>query len=273
MIDEILKKITDAFSSLPFLEGIVLGGSRATGTASRSSDLDIGIYYRKKTVDFSRLNQVASDLDDEHREPLIGPEGDWGRWVNCGGWLKIDGLPVDLILRDLDRVEPIIYASDQGNFSPHYQTGHPHAYLDVMYRGELAASKVLYAPGDDFCRLKRQAEQYPEPLRESLISFFRFEAGFSCMLAKKSAPQGDLYYVAGHLFRSVSALNQVLFALNRTYCLNEKKAVRRIETFPKAPARYARKVEEILSLSPDSAAECSRRLEALCGEVDELAGE
>ena len=180
---------------------------------------------------------------------------------------------MDLILRDLDRVEQIIHASDRGEFSPHYQTGHPHAYLDVMYRGELAASKVLYAPGDDFCRLKRQAEQYPEPLRESLISFFRFEAGFSCMLAKKSAPQGDLYYVAGHLFRSVSALNQVLFALNRTYCLNEKKAVRRIETFPTAPAGYARKVEEILSLSPDSAAECICRLEELCGEVDELAGE
>ena len=52
MIDEILKKITDAFSPLPFLEGIVLGGSRATGTASRSSDLDIGIYYRKKPLIF-----------------------------------------------------------------------------------------------------------------------------------------------------------------------------------------------------------------------------
>ncbi len=31
------------------------------------------------------------------------------------------------------------------------------------------------------------------------------------------------YYIAGHVFRIISCLNQVLFACNNAYCINEKK--------------------------------------------------
>ena len=30
--------------------------------------------------------------------------GVWGPWVDGGGWLRIDGIPVDWIYRDLERV-------------------------------------------------------------------------------------------------------------------------------------------------------------------------
>ena len=33
-----------------------MGGSRATGTATENSDIDIGIYYEKGKVDFEELN-------------------------------------------------------------------------------------------------------------------------------------------------------------------------------------------------------------------------
>lgn len=50
--------------------------------------------------------------------------------------------------------------------------------------------------------MKERAEIYPEELRRALISFFMFEAKFSCMLAEGNGRGEDLYYVAGHLFRS-----------------------------------------------------------------------
>ena len=110
----------------------------------------------------------------------------------------------------------------------HYQTGHPHAYVNVMYRGELASCKVLYSKDNDFSKLKEDAEYYTDSLKRALIAFFSFEAKFSCDLAKSYSQNNDVYYIVGHLFRSISALNQVLFAMNQTYCLNEKKATLRI---------------------------------------------
>jgi len=51
-----------------------------------------------------------------------------------------------------------------------------------------------------------------------------FEAGFSLMFVKANSGTDDKYYIAGHVFRIVSCLNQVLFACNNAYCINEKKA-------------------------------------------------
>ncbi|HEY8344647.1 MAG TPA: hypothetical protein VIL66_05555 [Bacillota bacterium] len=43
-------------------------------------------------------------------------------------------------------------------------------------------------------------------------------------------------------------MNQVLFALNEEYCLNEKKAVKMITNFSQAPFDYKKRVDEIFSL-------------------------
>ena len=123
MIEHIFNQITDELSVCPFINGIVLGGSRATGMATDKSDIDIGIYYNKGQVDSKVLNEIASRLDDMHRDNLICEEGGWGKWVNCGGWLTIGGFQVDLILRDINRVADCIRQTDEGNISAHYQTG------------------------------------------------------------------------------------------------------------------------------------------------------
>lgn len=252
-VENILSKIVCELSACTFVKGIVLGGSRATGTTDEHSDIDIGIYYKKGQIDYTLLNEAARRLDDEGRENLICREGEWGPWVNCGGWLVTDGFHVDLILRDIDRVKDIVVNTNAGDFSANYQTGHPHAYLDVMYRGELASCKILYSGDDDFIYLQNSAREYPAALKSSLLHFFMFETGFSCALASKNMHTSDSYYFTGHIFRSVSALNQAIFALNEKWCLNEKKAVYRIDSFPCAPADYSDRVNELfhtLTTSP-----------------------
>ena len=82
------------------------------------------------------------------------PPGAWGDWINGGGWLFINGYHVDLILRDIKRVEQIIKDTEQGIVTANYQTGHPHGYISAMYRGELAISKILYAKNESLCELK-----------------------------------------------------------------------------------------------------------------------
>ena len=267
MTKQMITLITDELSQCPFICGVVLGGSRATGTATEASDIDIGIYYNRSTLDYDLLNEIAAALDDEHRPNLICREGEWGAWVNCGGWLTVQNIHVDLILRDIDRVENVIRKTDEGKITPFYQTGHPHAYIDVMYRGELAVSKVLYAADEHFTALKRRAEDYSDALQKAIVDFFSFEAGFSCMLAEKSLNTGDSYYVAGHLFRSVSALNQVLFARNRQYCLNEKKAILRIDGFQHRPEQYREKVNQIFTNIGETLDASVQSLKTLCDEI------
>lgn len=214
-------------------------------------------------------------MDDENRSNLIVPPGAWGDWINGGGWLVINGYHVDLILRDIKRVVQIIKDTEQGIATANYQTGHPHGYISAMYRGELAISKILYANDENFYEFKKQAERYPTALQKGLTEFFMFEAGFSLMFAENNIDKDDVSYVCGHCFRSISSLNQVLFAVNKEYCINEKKAVKMIEDFKIKPSDYKERVDKVISLISTNV-DCTRKgieiLQRLVNEVEYLKG-
>jgi predicted nucleotidyltransferase len=263
----ILDKVATALTTISGIEAVVLGGSRARGTYSSESDIDIGIYYNNATLDLVTLNKAAQILDDEHRENLIVPPGEWGKWVNGGGWLIIDGYHVDFILRDAERVEHVITECQEGSISAHYQTGHPHAYINVMYMGELAICKILWDKQGNISARKSVAEKYPRKLKEAIIGFFGFEAGFSLMFAESNAKKNDAYYVTAHIVRAISALNQVLFALNEEYCLNEKKAVGMIDCFKIHPLGYKDKVNLIFAAAGTDITNACTQLKQLVNEV------
>ena len=50
MIDNIIQSVTEKLSSLPYIEGIVLGGSRARGTHTEDSDIDSSRLALKLTI-------------------------------------------------------------------------------------------------------------------------------------------------------------------------------------------------------------------------------
>jgi hypothetical protein len=273
MVDNVIRLVTEKLSSLSCIEGIVLGGSRAKGMDTEDSDIDIGIYYDLERLDLDEMNLIATELDDDHRSNLVSPPGGWGEWVNGGAWLNVQGYAVDLILRDLKRVEQIIKETEQGIVTTHYQTGHPHGYLSSMYRGELAISKILYARNPSLHQLKKQAEVYPPALRKTIIRFFLFEAEFSLMFVAANIKADDKYYIAGYIFRIISCLNQVLYACNHTYCINEKKAIKLLETFEHKPDKYAQKVNHIFEMLGISLIECYELTEQLYNEVKQIASE
>ena len=263
----ILEKVVTALTAISGIEAVVLGGSRARGTHSPESDIDIGIYYESATLDYVSLNKAAELIDDEHRKNLIVPPGEWGKWVNGGGWLIIDGYHVDFILRDVERVENVIAECQEGNISAHYQTGHPHAYINVMYMGELAVCKMLWDKKGNISLQKCTAEQYPPKLKKAIIGFFGFEAGFSLMLAESNAKKNDYYYVTAHVVRAISSLNQVLFAINEEYCINEKKAVGMIAGFNIHPLAYQDKVNSIFTAAGTDNSNACIQLRQLIDEV------
>lgn len=265
-IQSILTKTVKTLQSITGLQAIVLGGSRGTGTDVPGSDIDIGLYY-DDALDLDALQLAAQSLDDEHRPDLVAGPGGWGNWVNGGGWLVVDGIHLDLILRETRRVRQAVQECDQGIVSSHYQPGHPHAFTNVMYRGELATCKMLWSANREMLDLKQQSEPYPAPLKASLLNLFGFEAGFSLDLARNYLEKEDPYYVIAHLVRSVSALNQILFALNEKYCLNEKKAVRNIESFPLRPDQYKDRIAEVFQKAGQSPRQACELLSELIAET------
>lgn len=265
-IDYVLDKVSQSLQDIPGVQAIVLGGSRARGTHSAQSDIDIGIYYDATELDLAQLKKCAHELDDDSRDELIAAPGEWGEWINGGGWLVIGGHHVDLILRETARVATELDNCHVGRVTAHYQPGHPHAYINAMYVGELAISRVLWDGTGEVTRLKSGAEAYPAELKAALVNFFRFEAGFSAMFASANADKADPYYVHAHVTRAVSCLNQVLFALNEQYCINEKKAVQMIDSFPISPAHYQDRIAELFTASVQD-------LMATCGLLDTLIDE
>lgn len=269
-IEPLLQRIVLALQDLPGIEAIVLGGSRARGVHRPDSDVDVGLYYDAARLDLPALEAVAQALNDETHERLVYGPGEWGPWVDGGAWLVVSGQRVDFILRDLKRVRSAIEGAQQGHFSTNYQPGHPHAFLSIMYMGELAVSRLLWDRAGAVGALQELARVYPEPLKHALIRLFIFEAGFSAGLAATYAAKDERYYITAHLVRSVSALNQTLFALNERYCLNEKGAVAVVATFALVPHAYKHRVDELFVRAGSTLADACALLRALVGEVESL---
>lgn len=273
-VEKIINEISTELKGTPGIVGVVLGGSRARGTNHATSDIDIGIYYDESAgFDVEAVSKIATKLDDDHRENLVTSLGEWGAWINGGGWIVVQGYHVDLIFRDIKKVSQVINDCLKGKVSTHYHTGHPHAYLNVMYMGEISISKILFERTNQISDLKAKAKPYPKVLKDATIDYFMFEASFSLMFAKDTVDKDDISYVMGQCFRTISCLNQVLFALNEEYCINEKKAVRMIDNFSIKPKSYKQSIDKIVTLissDPDRTREGIEMLQQLISETEML---
>ena len=238
------------------LIGIVLGGSRARGTHTPTSDIDLGLFYDPAIPpDLASLRQVASELDDEHRLDVITPLGGWGPWINGGGWLTVQGLPVDFLYRDITKVERIIDDCCAGRIEIAYQPGHPHGFATSIYMAEIAHCQLLWDATGALAALKAKTQPYPRALRRATLDKFQWEIDFSLNVAHKAIPRGDVSYVAGCCFRAVACLAQTLFALNGQYLMNEKGAIALAATLPHTIDNLQPRVESAFAtLSADPAA-------------------
>lgn len=269
-----LSGIVERLAGVPGVAAIALGGSRARGWQSETSDYDIGLYYRASApIDLARLDEVAAALDDGHRRDLVTPFGGWGAWVDGGAWLKIEGRAVDLLYRNLDRVDAAIEAAHRGEFETAYHVGHPHAFLSTIYAGEVAICRPLHDPAALLAARKAKLVPYPAALKRALVRRFLDEAGFTLLIAKKGAARSDAVYVSGCVFRIAACLCQAIFALNGEWLINEKGTAARAGAFALAPAGFAVRLNAIassLGLSPDSLQLSLEALEELLAETSRL---
>ena len=268
----LLRRLVVALAPVAGIEAVVLGGSRARGTATAESDYDIGLYYRSsRPIDVATLAKVVAALDDRGPAAEVTPLGGWGPWIDGGGWLLIGGVHVDLLYRNLDRVTAAIDDAHAGKVQRFYQPGHPHAFLPTIYMGEVALARVLHDPAGMLGGLQARTKPYPAALAGAIRKSFDWEATFAIADARKSLDRGDVSYIAGCVFRAVSCLCQTLFALNGSWLLNEKGAVAAVDGFARKPADFgARIAAAYADLGSGAHAVALDRLEALVSETAAL---
>ncbi|MDH2384251.1 nucleotidyltransferase domain-containing protein [Bradyrhizobium sp. CER78] len=244
--DPLLARIIPVLAAVPGVAAIVLGGSRARGTAHDASDYDLGLYYRDgSALDIDRLRVAVAGLVDDPAAAHVTTVDEWGPWIVGGAWLVIDGRKVDLLYRSIEQVAAVIDACRNGEISMHYQPGHPHGFCSAIWMGEIALCRVLHDPCRLVAAMKERTTPYPPALRDALVRRFQWEILFSIENAELAVPRGDTTQIAGCACRALACIAQVLFALNGQYLINEKGALAQAADFPMTVRDHAARVAEV----------------------------
>ena len=261
-IQEILDIVSLRVAKIDGVIAIVLGGSRARGTADGHSDIDLGIYYdAQQPFRIAELAAAAQELDDRHATELMTGFGEWGPGVNGGGWLIVRGHHVDFLYREIGAVSRAIEDCIAGRPSSVYQLGHPMGFPNQIYAGEIHVCRPLSDPSGAIARLKAKIAEYPEALRSAVVKKHLFDAAFEIDLAAKAAVRGDTMFITGCLFRAAGFMTMVLYALNRRWWLNEKGALAESRGFAIKPAKFHSTVAEVLGHAGESPAELAASVE------------
>lgn len=230
VVDELVPRL----AGLPGVEAIVLGGSRAKGTHRPDSDWDFGLYYRG-SFDATALTSLG------HQGHAAQP-GEWGRIVNGGAWLSVDGQPVDVLLRDLDVIERWWDDAQAGRFDIDNVEGHLAGLPTYVPIGEIAIAKVLHG--------ELPAVFFPPALLDVASQRWRWNAAFSLAFADQYAAAGDRTACVGMLARATMQTAHGILASQERWALNEKRLV--------DDARLAEAHEILANAAADSAAAVER---------------
>jgi hypothetical protein len=206
-----MEELAEQLAGIPGVVAVTLGGSRARGEALPDSDWDFGLYYRG-AIDIAAVRSLG------HEGVVVEP-GAWGRLVNGGAWLTIDGQRVDLLYRDLDVVEHWQDEAERGRFEVDQVPGFLAGMATYVLVGELALAKTLVGslPRPDF----------PEPLRTSAGDYWLRITDFTLGLGSELARRGDRLAAIGTLLQAAVASAQARLAARGEWALNEKRILER----------------------------------------------
>jgi predicted nucleotidyltransferase len=266
----VAESVAGRLAEIEHVAAVALGGSRARSSAEKNSDVDLGIYYwHSNPPSVELFRRLARDLHADNSPPDVTDFGQWGPWVNGGAWLRIRGLKVDWLYRDLERVAKVIEDCSRGVVTCDYYLGHPHGFHSHIYLAEIHYCRPLHDPSGVLGEFKKSVAVYPAELKRALVARFLYDADFMLELARSTASRGDVFHVSGCLFRCAAALVQVLFALNEAYFLNEKGALKVTDSFSIKPSAFSSRTAAILAGAKQPSDTLTARVDKMAALITE----
>lgn len=246
-----LGPVADLLQSLPGVEAVALGGSRAQGTSRPGSDWDVAVYYYGG-FDPEVIRQLGWPCQ-------LSDLGGWGPTFNGGGKLTVDGRLIDIHYRDLGLIDRIHDAACRGDFTIERLLFHQAGLPSYILLAELGLNQTL--------RGSLPQWDYPEALRESAPGIWREHADFTLLYAEEGhAPHGRVAQCAGLLSEAACLTAHAVLAHRGEWVTNEKQLL------SKAGLRGIDDVVMQLEPEPASLLQAVARARALCVSATRGAG-
>lgn len=269
--ESFLNNIINELKQIDGVKALVLGGSHATGMATENSDLDIGIYYStKKPFNLDEIKSVAQMFSDIEN-PTVTGFYEWGPWVNGGAWLKTSNGKVDFLYKNIEQISTTIDKAKNGIWENHFEQQPPYGFSSIIFLAETKYNIPLYDPEYIIENLKKEVEEYPQKLKQSVIQQSLWSAEFTIWQAEGFASKEDIYNTLGCLTRAIKNIVTTLFAINQLYPMGDKRAIAIIEQSNIKPANLTKKLNTILCCNPNSLIDNVKQLKALFDETVKLA--
>jgi len=261
---ELVSLLSTRLAAIPGVAAVVLGGSHARGRAQPGSDIDLGVLYSEADpFAVQRIRALAAAVNDTP-DPVVTGFYEWGPWVNGGAWLTIGGQRVDFIYRNLEHVTRVIGDAEAGRYELDLMQQPPFGFFGPTYLGEIAVCVAQFDPAERLDDLKRRVSVYPELLRQAVVRDHLWMAELTlAAFAPKFATRSDTHGTATCLTRATNHLVLALFALNRTYPVNDKTALAEIAAFECAPRDFGPRLNDLFARLGVSAAELGAAVESV----------
>ena len=144
-------------------------------------------------------------------------------------------------------MERVIAEAEAGRYEVHYAQQPPFGFFSGAYLGEIAVCIPLFDPEGLLEVLKRRVADYPEALRHAVVQDYLWQAELALTaFAPKFAGRSGAYGTAACLARAVNQLVLALFALNRTYLMDDKTALAEVAEFERVPREFGPRVQQTL---------------------------
>jgi hypothetical protein len=207
--------VADLIESLIGIPGVVAvaraGGEDVARPAPPGAEPAYLLYYRG-TLE-------AGDLRNLGFEGEVAKPGAWGRLMNGGASLTVEGGRVDVVYRDRDAVERWVAEASEGRFEIDAVDGWLAGMPTYVLVGELATCEALAG------ELPRP--EFPAALREAATRRWRDAAASVLEIAESLASRGDVAGCVGLLAKAAVAAAQARLAERGEWAVSEGGIVRR----------------------------------------------
>ena len=204
-LPHVVAKVVDVVARSRGVVAVTLGGSRSMGESDEASDWDLGVFYRGD-LDLGMLTELGT----------IHSPGSWGRFMNGGAWLDVDGVEIDVILRDLEVVDEWSTRARRGDYEVDQLLGYLAGFPSYTLLAEVACSNVLTGA-------LQFETSFPEELAREATDRWGFQRDFTLDYARAHARRGDVTATIGNLARAAMEEAHRRMVVGHRWVLNEKR--------------------------------------------------